>query len=75
MIERLVDWGLPDPKRIVPCLIIYSDQNAPEAELRLEAVERVSGWADFFKIGLRLPERSEYLNFPPDLVLGFLRPV
>lgn len=59
VIERLVDWGLPDPKRIVPCLIIYSDQNAPEAELRLEAVERVSGWADFFKIGLRLPERSE----------------
>lgn len=58
VIERLVDWGLPDPKRIVPCLIIYSDQNAPEAELRLEAVERVSGWADFFKIGLRLPERS-----------------
>lgn len=45
-----------DRLKMLPCILIYPDQAAKE-DLTSEGLREIEGWEEFYKTGLRLPER------------------
>ena len=45
-----------DRLQMLPCVLIYPDQSESE-ELSSERLREIDGWEEYYKIGLRLPER------------------
>lgn len=45
-----------DRLQMLPCVLIYPDQSESE-ELSSEQLREIDGWEEYYKIGLRLPER------------------
>ena len=56
VIEEFERWGWRDPTRVLPCVIVYSDQKLPSSELDWARLEEIPRWMSFYKIGIRLPE-------------------
>ena len=59
VLDEFQRWGRLQKDRIhiLPCIIIYSDQNLCSEELDWSRLEKISGWESFYKIGIRLPEK------------------
>lgn len=56
VIEEFERWGWCDPNRVLPCIIVYSDQKLPYSDLDWARLEEIPRWMSFYKIGIRLPE-------------------
>ena len=59
VLDEFQRQGWENRNLILPCLIIYSDQNLESEELDWARLKPILGWEAFFKIGLRLPERKD----------------
>lgn len=59
VLDEFQNMGRPESDRnqILPCVIVYSDQNLQSEELDWERLDPVCRWESFYKIGIRLPER------------------
>ena len=56
VLDEFQRHGWKNRSTILPCLIIYSDQNLDSEDLVWGQIEPIPGWTAFYKIGLRLPE-------------------
>ena len=59
VLDEFHRWGRFDRDSILPCVIIYSDQNEQSEELDWARLGAIPRWEKFYKIGIRLPEVSE----------------
>lgn len=57
ILDEFQHWGRSNRNHILPCIIIYSDQQLRSDELDWTRLEKIPRWESFYKIGIRLPEK------------------